>query len=379
MTYYNPFKGTRLRPGTFIRRPNRFVAVCDVDGVETPCHLPNPGRLWEILLPGTRLTLVKNSGGKTPFTVVAADSAAETMFLHTHRTNDLVQELLRDKSIPFFKKHRIVRREVSFGESRFDFLLETPDGKPFLLEVKSCTLIGEQGAMFPDAPSERAVRHVKELTTLARSGTACGVLFVVHSRRPHWFLPDYHTDPDFAQSLLDGEGAISVAALGVEWTKDVTMVESPREIPVLWDLLKRSFGDLGGCLATFRLDRRLWLSMEGNSVEVPPGYWAIASGAIHGLPAVLRALTGKRVRPQTLWDEIRSRVTLKTIPVRSTRDLGLEIKECLRAISINEIFIPPVANREAPAALFAFDDDPFKKRAFVDIILRLRMSMALNR
>lgn len=369
MIYYRPFEGAKLLRGTFVRRPNRFVALCSVNGAEVPCHLPNPGRLWEILIPGAELILTETPHGKTAFTVAGSRSPEGTLLLHTQRTNDLVHSLILSEAAPFLKGCRIVRREAAAGSSRFDFLLSGPGGKPRFLEVKSCTLLGQGGSMFPDAPSDRAVRHVLELTALARKGTSCAVLFVVHSDRPEWFLPDFHTDPSFARVLAEGKDAVDVRAVGVRWTEDLTVTAPPVEIPIPWDRLRRSFGAFGGCMAVFRLDK----AME----SIKPAYWVAVSGASGGLEPVLKAMAVKRANPRTFWDAVRREVTVKTIPIRSYRDMGREIKEEVRHLSLGEAAVSPIADGEEEAALFAFDGNPLERRDFVDLILRLRMNRAL--
>lgn len=148
-----------LITGRFLNRRNRFVVQVDMEGCTTFAYLPNPGRLWEILLPGTSLLLVP-SKGELPYTVMAARRLGDWVLLHTHLANDVVEHLLRKGFISRFAGAEIVKREVALGRSRIDFLLKMR-GEEVFLEVKSCTLFGRHVAAFPDAVTARGKNTLK--------------------------------------------------------------------------------------------------------------------------------------------------------------------------------------------------------------------------
>ena len=131
-----------VRKSRYLRRLNRFVIECDLDGKTVTCHLPNPGRLWELLLPGRTVLLVENGLNPlrtTLFTAVAVMRNDVPVLLHTQMTNAVVRFLLENGLMPGLEDAQVIRQEVPFGHSRFDFLLQR--GKePIILEVKSCTL-----------------------------------------------------------------------------------------------------------------------------------------------------------------------------------------------------------------------------------------------
>ncbi|HOW55570.1 MAG TPA: DNA/RNA nuclease SfsA, partial [Syntrophorhabdaceae bacterium] len=139
------------REALFVSRPNRFVVECILEGKAVKAYMPNPGRLWELLLPGCTLYLVKNRMElKLPYTVVAMEKDGLPVLLHTHMANDVAEMLLNNSLVPGLEGARVVRREAVFGDSRFDFLLQK-DGREMVLEIKNCTLFGDKLAMFPDA------------------------------------------------------------------------------------------------------------------------------------------------------------------------------------------------------------------------------------
>jgi sugar fermentation stimulation protein A len=213
---YRPFE--TLVTAVFRDRPNRFLVTCDLEGEQITAFLPNPGRLQELLLPGSSLYLTRDQtlGRKTEYTVGGVDRDERPIMLHTHRTNDVVAHLLAEHAIPDLEGAATVRREVKVGRSRFDFLLRDREGEIFV-EVKSCTLFGKNVAMFPDAVTERGARHLRELADLSRSGFRAAVVFLIHSPRPRVFMPNYHTDLDFARTLLEVRHLVRLLPVTVEW------------------------------------------------------------------------------------------------------------------------------------------------------------------
>lgn len=374
MTYYSPFKGITLHTGKLFDRPNRFVVRCELGRSLVSCHLPNPGRLWELLPPNSELILTKNEKGKTDFTVVAVRTSYGPILLHTHKTNDLVHALLERQAIPSLEGYAMVRREVQHGDSRFDFLLRGQDGAPFFLEVKSCTLFGKEGAMFPDAPSSRATKHVSELGRMSNNGISCGVLFVVHSDRPRWFCPEYHTDPDFAQTIAAKRDQLKVLALTVRWEDDMMVLKKPKEIPLNWELLNREFRDIGGCIALFSLKKTISLPLvDGKSVSLRSGYWALVSGASLSLKKILSRLTRKGRKGTCGWDLITREADVKAIPFRSSADLGEKLKIAISTVASEEVAFEPLEPKESEATLFRFDQNPMGMIQFTDIIVRIRI------
>ena len=146
------------------------------------------------------LRQASQEGRKTAFDIIGIERDGVPILLDTQYNNDTAALLIREHRIPGWEQWDLLRREVTVGDSRFDLLLGRGE-EQFLLEVKSCTLFGQSGAMFPDAVTDRGRRHVLHLARLAREGQHAGILFLVHWDRATWFLPDYHTDPAFAAAF----------------------------------------------------------------------------------------------------------------------------------------------------------------------------------
>ncbi len=193
----------------FVSRPNRFRVRADFHGVRVGAHLPNPGRLRELLVPGAALRLLpaRGVGRATAYDVLAVRQGREWVCLDTRLANAAVADALAQRTLPEFSRYRTARPEARWRDSRFDFLLENP-GRSWP-EVKSCSLVVEGLARFPDAPTARGTRHLDHLASLARRGTRAAILFVI-VRRAAQFAPNDAMDPAFGKALR------VAAAAGVE-------------------------------------------------------------------------------------------------------------------------------------------------------------------
>lgn len=192
-----------LLPGRFIDRPNRFITRVELDGQIVVSHLPDPGRLKELLYPGVKVFVRPapvNSKRKTKFSTLMTEHKGELISLDSTLPNHFVKEGLENQSLPQLRDYKLVRPEVKFGRHRFDFLLQSKRG-PFYLEVKSVTFVAEGIARFPDAVTERGARHVATLGEMVVNGTEAGILFVCQRSDATLFQPMFDRDPKFAHEL----------------------------------------------------------------------------------------------------------------------------------------------------------------------------------
>lgn len=191
------------RYGIFLKRDNRFRVTIEVDGQEIWAHLPNSGRLGELLLPGRRVLLVERPGigRKTGYDLSLVEVEGRWVSVDARLPNALVRDALLAGRLAPLAGYPVVRGEVPFGRSRFDFLLEAPARPPCLLEVKSVTRVVEGLACFPDAVTARGRRHVEELAGAVAAGYRAVVIFVVQRGDAHGFRPHDESDPAFGQAL----------------------------------------------------------------------------------------------------------------------------------------------------------------------------------
>ncbi len=360
--------------GTFIDRPNRFVIRCLVGNRVQRIYLPNPGRLWEILLPGVVVFLARSRTGKLPYIAVAAEKDGLPILLHTHLTNDIVARLIEKRLIPGLEKARILRREYRQGRSRFDFLLEM-DGRPFLLEAKSCTLFGRRIAMFPDAVTARGRRHLRELAALSRAGTPGGVVFLVHSPQPRFFLPDYHTDPDFARIFHEVKNDIFLKAIAVEWRRDLTLEAGTRDLTIPWDLLKREAKDRGDYLLMLQLSRDQKISVGSlGTVAFRKGFYLYVGSARKTLTKRLERHLRKKKNPFWHVDYLNVHADHGTaIPIRSSASREHELAQAL--LKIGQWSIPRFGSSDCNCKthLVGMPENPIHSPAFVQLLTHFRI------
>lgn len=204
----------QLTESIFLERPNRFIIHCRLlDSEEVVvAHLPDPGRLIELLLPGRKVWLMYNDNPnrKTQWTAVLCENPAQTCLVSINTTypNMLVEKGLKAGFFEEFKGWKYRKSEYKLGNSRWDFLLEKEDGTQLLLEVKSVTLADGEKGMFPDAVTARGTKHVKELTELARnSDFETAILFVAQREDVQYITTATHIDPAFGQALREAKAA----------------------------------------------------------------------------------------------------------------------------------------------------------------------------
>ena len=192
----------RLLEARFIDRPNRFLTRAELNGNIVESHLPDPGRLKELLIPEARILLKQENGEnrKTKFSTQAVYYDNTLISLNTLLPNKFVAHLLVEKKLEFLKEWQILKKEVTYGKHRFDFLLKNND-KLLYLEVKSVTLVENKIAKFPDAVTERGRSHVEHLGKMALDGIRTMVLFVIQRHDAIIFQPQWERDPKFGYEL----------------------------------------------------------------------------------------------------------------------------------------------------------------------------------
>ena len=220
-----------LLEAEFIDRPNRFLTLVKYNGVIVESHLPDPGRLKELLSPGVTLLIKKekNPKRKTKFSTQAVYLDQQLVSLNSWLPNQFVEFLLERKFISFLAKWDLIRREVPFGKHRFDFLLMRNE-IPFYLEVKSVTLVEDSVAKFPDAVTERGRRHIEHLREMTKNSIDCMVLFVVQRSDANCFQSHWERDPQFSEALLNAYNdglKIKVIQADIQKTKIVYCGELP--------------------------------------------------------------------------------------------------------------------------------------------------------
>ena len=253
--------------GTFLSRPNRFLAHVMVDGLEVVCHVKNTGRLRELLIPGTPVVLQHHpdaaaAGRKTAYSLIGAakpvradaercgnfvpaevlrtldrsfDDGTDARYtwvnIDSQAPNQAAYEWLTEgDGLPFCPRPQNVRREVKYGQSRFDLAFEDC-GTPWLMEVKGVTLDMAGTAMFPDAPTERGIKHLEELADAAENGFGAAVLFVIQMKGITAFAPHAERHAAFAEALAQAKRrGVRVWAYDCVVTENSMRIDAPVKV-----------------------------------------------------------------------------------------------------------------------------------------------------
>ena len=215
--------------GTFLARPNRFIAHVDIAGQTETVHVKNTGRCKELLVPGTRVWCQEASSParKTRFDLIAVEKGGRLIKMDSHAPNAAAKEWLLSGG---FGKIEALRAETVHGDSRFDFSFFR-DGKLWFLEVKGVTLEENGVCAFPDAPTLRGAKHLRGLTRAAAEGYGAGVLFVIQMADVKYLHPNDATDPDFAAALREAAGnGVYVLAMDCAVTEQSMTIRRPVEV-----------------------------------------------------------------------------------------------------------------------------------------------------
>ena len=361
----------------FLSRLNRFLIQCEWNGKTILAFLPNPGRLQELLLPGNLIYLIQEGNAqhrKTRYTAVAVSRDGYPIMLHTHITNDVARFLIQNRKIPGLEKTEILRSEVRSGRSRFDFLLR--DGtRDLFLEVKSCTLVGKKVAMFPDAVTERGARHLAELAKLSDEGMRTTVLFIVHWPFAEVFMPDYHTDLAFSQTLLQVRDRVQVLPVAVRWNPDLSLSPNVKLLQIPWEYIEKEAKDRGSYLLILRLKRRQSLHVGRLSkISFRTGFYIYVGSAMVNLTQ--RIERHRRLRKRHHWhiDELRAVAEFHSVmAIRSSDRLECKIAEALSRIADWSIHGFGSSDCSCQTHLFGMKSDPLHSPEFQKLLQYFRM------
>ena len=222
-------KYSNVAIGHFLERPNRFIARVELDGQIQTCHVKNTGRCRELLVPGARVALARaeNPARKTEYDLIAAEKG-RWINLDSQAPNRVFAEWARATNFPPGQTQ--LRPEVKWGTSRFDFAFSAGERRG-LIEIKGVTLEENAVARFPDAPTQRGARHLRELAQAAEEGLEAWAVFVVQMEGMRYVAPNRQTDPDFARAL-EAAAAAGVHVMALECRVTPDTLEITGEIPV---------------------------------------------------------------------------------------------------------------------------------------------------
>ncbi len=219
----------KVVPGTFLARPNRFIAHVEIDGQMQVVHVKNTGRCRELLPVGAKVWCAEsdNPARKTRFDLIAVQKGQRLINMDSQAPNAAVKEWLAGGGLGQIEN---LRAETVHGESRFDFSF-TRDGIPCFLEVKGVTLEDNGICAFPDAPTERGSKHLRGLTQLTSEGYGAYVLFVIQMEQVTYLRPNDLTDPNFGKALRDAAAnGVHILTMDCHVTPDTMTIGNAVEV-----------------------------------------------------------------------------------------------------------------------------------------------------
>lgn len=220
----------------FIERPNRFVAYCEIDGEIEKVHVKNTGRCKELLVPECEVYLEEsnNPARATKYSLIAVKKGGRLINMDSQVTNKMVLEALKDKSLVlpgFDEEITLIKPEKTYGNSRFDVYLEGKTKKAFI-EIKGCTLEIDNVVKFPDAKTERGVKHVKELIQAREDGYLAYIIIVVQMEDVLYFTPNIEKHKEFGDVLKEAENK-GVKVLAFDSLVEVDKIKLNKPVKVI--------------------------------------------------------------------------------------------------------------------------------------------------
>lgn len=274
----------KIVPARFIERPNRFIAYVELMGKREKVHVKNTGRCRELLQDNAQVYLETSDDKErsTAYDLVMVDKGGRLVNMDSNAPNKVVGEWLADGGL--YKDISLLRPETTFGHSRFDFYMESASGRKAFMEVKGVTLENHDVAAFPDAPSQRAVKHVEELIEARKQGFEAYLMFVIQMKGIRYVEPNWNTQPAFGEVLQRARSAgVRILAYDCMVGEDSLTIDEP--VPVFVDSLDRiaqpllAWYDAGRRILPWREEPtpyHVWLSeimLQQTRVDVGRSNW----------------------------------------------------------------------------------------------------------
>jgi len=372
-----------LKPAAFVARLNRFVVSGRMKAGrggarEVMAYMANPGRMWEMLLPGTELLLAPRPRSRLGWEAVGLrwqqrwpGDRPRVVFLNAGLVARVAARMLEERFVPEIGDAVIVRAEAPVAGSRIDLLLSR-SGTPYLLEVKSATLVEHGLALFPDACSERARHHLEALAGFV-PGRRSGVLFVVQGCADR-FLPDFHNDLDFAAAFSVLRDRLDLFAYALEPRLDADCRLSfqgwPNALTIPWRILEAGIADGGLYILLLHLNRRKRLEVGSLGYrDFPSGWYAYAGSAHRALSQRLDRHLCLIKRPRYHVDVLRAAADhARALAIRATRRGECELASALHSIAVSSMPRFGSYDCRCPGHLFYFADDPLRTPAFQHLL-----------
>jgi sugar fermentation stimulation protein A len=359
----------------FKERPNRFTLVLESRGRTVKAYVRNTGRLEEYLVEGTPFYIAPFRSEKFRYMAVSTRYQDNYVLLDTLEMNSIVNTLLNRRALPGIDDIRTVTAERTVGSSRFDFVIERSLSLPLIVEVKTCTLVHNGVAMFPDAPTMRATSHMHHMSKLSREGFEAVMLFIIPNGGARLFIPNFHTDPLFSQSFED-EMNVQFRAYRLKLIDPVTVdLDTLCGIPINTDLARRCNKNSGSYLIVLHSvqERKVEVGSLGRII-FRKGYYVYVGSGLQGLEA--RAARHGRTRKKKFWhiDHVSPSFLrpVKTYLIRRPDRIESDLAERISLFASGETEGFGATDSGDRSHLFYFENPPFRNHRFISAVLDYR-------
>ncbi len=362
----------------FISRPNRFQLLVkhrggELAGTEGLVYMANPGRLVEILHPGTVLWLerAKNPKSKMPWAATAVETHWGVISLNTHLANDVAEHLLSNHLVAGLEDWDVRRREVKMGKSRFDFLLERKSesgaGELLYLEVKSCSLYSERTTQFPDAVTARGKKHIDELVHLSEEALPTAILLLSQNPNSEYFLPDWHTDIEFAKSFMAARNKVAIYPVAQAFSPtDGSLQGAPKALTIPWEVITTHAKDEGCYLMVYELaeDKKIKIGSLGE-LDFKKGYYLYVGSAKKNLQKRMARHRKKRKKLHWHLDYFSAHASsASAFAIATQGDLECTLAETFKKLASSEIPKFGSSDCSCPSHFFYFQSNPVQTAEF---------------
>lgn len=227
-------KYEKIVKAVYLSRPNRFTAVVSINGITEKSHVKNTGRLKELLVPGVTVFIEDYMGRmgtrKMRYSLIAVMKGDKIVNIDSQAPNKVVKEALENGEIvlPEMKGPLEIQTEKKYGNSRFDIYIKDAYSREGFIEIKGCTLENEGTALFPDAPTQRGVKHLKELKRAAESGYFAAVFIVIQMKGVSLFQPNKTSHREFADAMREAyESGVKILCCDCDVTENSIALSAP--------------------------------------------------------------------------------------------------------------------------------------------------------
>ena len=356
--------------GIFHDRPNRFTLILKYKKNLIKTYIQNTGRMEEFLTKGHPFYFVPHKTEKYNFKTIATKYQNSFVYLETSKINTLFEILLTNKKFSLLPKE--YKREYSIKHSRFDFAFFKNKSLTTLIELKSCTLCHNGMALFPDAPTKRGQKHIRDLENLPKTNNT--VIFLITNSSAKKFFPNFHTDSEYSHLFLQANHT-KFLAYSLKFTNPVTFdLDSLKKIPIDKNIVKNNLQNKGSYLLLFQnpIKQSLTIGRLGNII-FKPGFYVYAGSALNSLST--RLSRHKKIRKKLNWhvDFLRPHFNLiKTFPIQRKDKIESALAKKLQKFCDKSVNNFGATDTNENSHLFFFKKNPLLNENFNTLILDYR-------